>query len=218
VLCTKVSGVVFSWVTSLSFCRRNVPDSEPGCFCRNHFLLIYSLCRHLFLWVRSFRATQFLAHEHSLVPRLIGTIIKRRSFISLYNMVVWSHLALNIAAGAYFIYTLFHQVGEDDLNNCFFSYFYDGTSQDECEEAFQIYRVVIICVYIFFCLLELCASSSLPPPNPFPQVATGSVNPFTNRCLSRRRQLRRTAWGRGGAGLSATRSDGCDYTCDGYDV
>ena len=198
-LCTKVSGVVFSWVTSLSFCRRNVPDSEPGCFCCNHFLLIYRLCRHLFLWVRSFRATQFLAHEHSLVPRLIGTIIKRRSFISLYNMVVWSHLALNIAAGAYFIYTLFHQVGEDDLNNCFFSYFYDGTSQNECEEEFQIYRVVIICVYIFFCLLELCASSSLPPPQPFPtgcdricspiyeQVFVSS-SPVTSHSLGKRRR------------------------------
>ncbi|KAF8483437.1 hypothetical protein DFH94DRAFT_310844 [Russula ochroleuca] len=87
---------------------------------------------------------------------LIGTIIKRRSFISLYNMVVWSHLALNIAAGAYFIHTLFHQVGEDDLSNCFYSYFDDNTSLDECEEEFQIYRVVIICVYIAFCLLELC--------------------------------------------------------------
>jgi hypothetical protein len=79
-------------------------------------------------------------------------------------MVVWSHLALNIAAGAYFIHTLFHQVGEDDLSNCFYSYFDDNTSLDECEEEFQIYRVVIICVYIAFCLLELCASSSLLPP------------------------------------------------------
>jgi hypothetical protein len=131
---------------------------------------------------------------------LIGTIIKRRSFISLYNTVVWSHLAFNIAAGAYFIYTLFHQIGEDDLNNCFFSYFYDNTSQDECEEEFQTYRVVIICVYIFFCLLELCASSSLPPPpQPFltacgriclpiyEQVFVSSL-PVTSHSLGKRRR------------------------------
>jgi hypothetical protein len=73
-------------------------------------------------------------------------------------------LALNIVAGAYFIYTLFHKIGEDDLNNCIF-FSDDQTSQDECEKEFDVYRVVIICIYTVFCLLELGASSpSLHPP------------------------------------------------------
>lgn len=112
----------------------------------------------------------FAQHEHSLVPRLIGTITKRRSLISIYSTVVWSHLAFNIAAGAYFIYTLFHQVGEDTLNNCIYSYSDDLISLYDCEEEFVVYRHVIICLYVVFCLLELCASSFLSlhlPPNSF---------------------------------------------------
>jgi hypothetical protein len=36
--------------------RGNIPDSEPGCFRRDRFLLIYRLCRHFSPWVRSFCA------------------------------------------------------------------------------------------------------------------------------------------------------------------
>ena len=117
---------------------------------------------------------KFAQHEHSLVLRLIGTITKRRSFISLYSTVVWSHLAFNIAAGAYFIYTLYHQVGDDTLSNCIYSYGDDLISLYECGEEFEVYRHVIICLYVVFCLLELCASSYLSlhlPPNPL-RVAT----------------------------------------------
>jgi hypothetical protein len=117
-----------------------------------------------------FALPNFAQHEHSPVPRLIGTILQRHSYISLYNTIIWSHLAFNIAAGAYFIYTLFHQVGKDDLNNCFYYCSEDIIAQLECLQEFEIYRNVIICLYIVFCLLELCASSSLSlhlHPHPF---------------------------------------------------
>lgn len=126
-----------------------------------------------------FLPPNFAQHEHSLVPRLIGTIMQRRSYISLYHTVIWSHLAFNIVAGAYFIYTLFHKVGEEDLSNCLFYCSDDIIAQLDCIQEFQVYRNVIICLYIIFCLLELCASSSLYlstfiPPS-FPRFATRSV-------------------------------------------
>lgn len=87
---------------------------------------------------------------------LIGTITRRRSFVSMYSTAVWSHLALNITAGAYFIYTLFHKVSDDDLNNCIASYLGDLISQYTCAKEFEIYRRVIITIYVVICVFELC--------------------------------------------------------------
>jgi len=87
---------------------------------------------------------------------LIGTVTKNRTFISLYSTTVWSHLALNVTAGAYFIYTLFHKVGDDDLSNCIASYVGDLIGQFTCAKEFEIYRHVIISIYVVFCLFELC--------------------------------------------------------------
>jgi hypothetical protein len=153
---------------------------------------------------------------------VIGTVTRNRSFVSLYSMVVWSHLALNIISGAYFIYTLFHKVSEDDLNNCIASYEGDLISQFTCAKEFEIYRHVIITIYLVIVLFELCASSSLSASPPLPQSFTTACDRICllimNRCLSRRRQLYYAASGRGGAGLSATRSDGCCTTFDGDDI
>ncbi|KAI9457608.1 hypothetical protein BJY52DRAFT_1098811, partial [Lactarius psammicola] len=85
---------------------------------------------------------------------LIGAITKRQSFVSLYSTVVWYHLGFSIATGAYFIYTLFHKVGNDNVNNCV-----NGdtsqSKQDECKRAFEVGRGVTIGLYIFFWLIEL---------------------------------------------------------------
>jgi len=86
---------------------------------------------------------------------LIGTVIRHRTFVSLYSRTVWSHLAFNVTAGAYFIYTLFHKVGDDDLDNCIASYTGDLISQYTCAKEFEIYRGVIISIYIVLCLFEL---------------------------------------------------------------
>ena len=107
------------------------------------------------------------------VPRLIGTAIRHRPFVSLYSTALGSHLALNITAGAYFIYTLFHKVGYDDLSNCIESYVGDLISQYTCAKEFEIYRGVIITIYVVICVFELCAFSSLSlslrlSPNPSP--------------------------------------------------
>jgi hypothetical protein len=88
---------------------------------------------------------------------------------------VWSHLALNITSGAYFIYTLFHKVGDDDLDNCIESYVGDLIGQYTCGKEFEIYRGVIISIYVVLCLFELCAFSSLSlslhlPPQSFTMV------------------------------------------------
>jgi len=84
----------------------------------------------------------------------IGTINKRQSYVSLYNTLVWYHLGFSIGTGAYFIYTLFHKVGEEDVNNCI-SGSTSPSKQDDCQRQFHVARAITIGLYIFFWLIEL---------------------------------------------------------------
>ncbi|KAI0300116.1 hypothetical protein B0F90DRAFT_1668430 [Multifurca ochricompacta] len=85
---------------------------------------------------------------------LIGTIGRRRGFVSLYNTMVWWHLGFSIASGAYFIYTLFHKVGDHDVNDCINGS--DSPSkQEDCRKAFKVGRNITIGLYIFIWLIEL---------------------------------------------------------------
>jgi hypothetical protein len=108
---------------------------------------------------------------HTMI-RLIGTIIKRRAFVSMYSSIVSLHLGSSVATGAYFIYTLFHKVGEDDVNNCITdNTLFSTEGVEDCKRAFKYLRGMIIGIFIIFWLFELCASLflSLPPsfPSPF---------------------------------------------------
>ncbi|KAI0056130.1 hypothetical protein BV25DRAFT_1646828 [Artomyces pyxidatus] len=85
---------------------------------------------------------------------LIGVFAKNRGYVSLYSTLVWCHLGVNIATGVYFIYTLFHQVGDNDVNNCVGSST-DKIKQDACKAAFDVGRGITIGLYVFFWLIEL---------------------------------------------------------------
>jgi len=75
------------------------------------------------------------------------------------------HLAFSIATGAFFIYTLFHKVGENDLNDCIVNNISDPTKAKDCKKTFEFARGIVVGIFIAFWLFELCASLflSLPP-------------------------------------------------------
>ena len=75
------------------------------------------------------------------------------------------HLGFSIAIGAYFIYTLFHKVGEHGVNDCIIDNIKDPDAAKECKEGFKFARGIIVCIFILFWLFELCAFLflSLPP-------------------------------------------------------
>lgn len=87
--------------------------------------------------------------------------------------------------GAYFIYTLYHKVGEQDVNNCIAENDSDITKVEDCKAAFDFVRGITIGIYIVFWLFELCASLFLSLP--------AFIYSRTYRGLPRRRRLRRTA-------------------------
>jgi len=85
---------------------------------------------------------------------LAGVIIKKKGFVSMYSTLVWLHLGFSIGTGAYFIYTLFHKVGDEDVSNCVGSSSSDF-EKDVCKKAFEVGRGIIIGLYIFVWLIEL---------------------------------------------------------------
>jgi len=69
-----------------------------------------------------------------------------------------THVGFSLGIGAYFIYTLFHKVGEDDVNNCIAKHSNDSNKEEECRKDFHYFRNLMIGFFIVFWLLELCAS------------------------------------------------------------
>jgi hypothetical protein len=68
------------------------------------------------------------------------------------------HLGFSLASSAFFIYTLFHKVGEHDVNDCIAHHSKDSNKVEECRKEFHYYRGAMIVLIIIFWLLELCAS------------------------------------------------------------
>lgn len=87
---------------------------------------------------------------------LIGCLSKKKGFVALYSTLLWFHLGASIGSGAYFIYTLFHQEGDKDINSCI-SGSTDKLKQEVCKKSFDVLRGVLIGVFVVIWLIELCA-------------------------------------------------------------
>lgn len=90
-----------------------------------------------------------------LTSSLIGTFNKKRSLISLYSTILFSHLGFSIITGAFFLYTLFHQTGTTDVDRCV-NGSTESSKKEACETGFQVIRGIIVGLFVFIWLLELC--------------------------------------------------------------
>ena len=68
------------------------------------------------------------------------------------------HLGFSIVSGVYFIYTLFHKVGEHEVDNCIARHSKDSNKEEECRKEVHYLRGAAIALYIVFWLFQLCAS------------------------------------------------------------
>jgi hypothetical protein len=93
---------------------------------------------------------------------LVGTFIKRRSFVSLYSSLVAFHLGFHIVTGAFTLYSLYHKDGERDVQNCI-----NGATnpingeagekltKEVCEKGFVVLRTIAVVIYVIVVLVEL---------------------------------------------------------------
>jgi hypothetical protein len=66
----------------------------------------------------------------------------------------WS--GFNIATGAFFLYALFHQTGDNDIQSCINSST-DDLKKQACQKGFEVIRGVIVGTFVVIWLIELCA-------------------------------------------------------------
>jgi hypothetical protein len=65
----------------------------------------------------------------------------------------------SIASGAFFLYTLFHQTGDNDIQSCI-NGSTDDLKKEACKKGFEVIRGVIVGVFVLVWLIELCAYSN----------------------------------------------------------
>jgi hypothetical protein len=138
------------------------------------------------------------------VLRLIGAIIKHRGLISIYSQSAFWHIGFSIVTGVFFIYTLFHKVGDQDVSNCV-NGSTDPNAQGDCKRAFDVVRGLVIAINIIFWILEFCAYSS-PLFLSLHYLRPKFFYSWMNRGLLDRCRVRFTATGGGRAVVSTTTS------------
>lgn len=67
-----------------------------------------------------------------------------------------AHLGFSIVTGIFYLYTLFHQTGNTDIQKCIDESTDDATAE-ACKKGFGIIRAVIVVIFILIWLIELCA-------------------------------------------------------------
>jgi len=85
---------------------------------------------------------------------LIGTFSKSRSLIALYSTILFSHLGFSIATGAFYLYTLFHQEENTDVQKCI-NGSTDNIKIEACKKGYEVIRGVIVGLFILIWLIEL---------------------------------------------------------------
>ncbi|KII85614.1 hypothetical protein PLICRDRAFT_31775 [Plicaturopsis crispa FD-325 SS-3] len=85
---------------------------------------------------------------------LVGTIIKGQRLVSAYSVMLWVHFGFSVGTGAFFLYSLFHETGQEDIAKCINGS--DSTIQkDVCKGSFAVLRGVIVGVLVLIWLIEL---------------------------------------------------------------
>ncbi|KAF8626452.1 hypothetical protein AX15_004868 [Amanita polypyramis BW_CC] len=84
---------------------------------------------------------------------LIGAVIKQRSLISTFGMMLLVYLCISIGTGIYAMYSMFRNNGQAIVQACL-----DGSSSlsgDDCKATARIFEALVIVIYIIVWLLQL---------------------------------------------------------------
>ncbi|PFH51653.1 hypothetical protein AMATHDRAFT_142119 [Amanita thiersii Skay4041] len=84
----------------------------------------------------------------------IGAIIKQRSLVSTFGMMLLVHLLVNVGIGIYAIYSMFRNNSKEIISACL-----DGQTDKEslevCKSSAKVVQGIIITIYILVWLLQL---------------------------------------------------------------
>ncbi|KAI0674190.1 hypothetical protein C8Q78DRAFT_967188 [Trametes maxima] len=91
---------------------------------------------------------------------LIGSIWKRLSLVSLYAGAITFATVLDIAAGIFVIFQLFHGAGASDISKCEQDAANRGQVNTDfthfaCNTGFKTGRVIVVVIYVLFWLFQI---------------------------------------------------------------
>jgi len=84
---------------------------------------------------------------------LIGAIIKHRSLVSSFSMILLAFLLISIATGIYTIYSLYRDQGQALIQACLSAS--SDFSPENCQATTSLTQAIIVIVYIAIWLLQL---------------------------------------------------------------
>jgi len=92
----------------------------------------------------------------------VGAIIRNRTMISIFFMILVGHLIFSIISGAFALYNIFNVAGPDALQQCLATAASSAPGPDvstaaDCQQGFNIIRGVAVGVFILAWLLEIWA-------------------------------------------------------------
>lgn len=110
--------------------------------------------QHAALWILSITYTWMTLVS---VVGLVGSIGRFKSCITFYAYTVAVETLLIIAAGVYFLHTLFHQRGASDVKNCVGNTTGDIGDVKEwvCQKGFDVLRIVAVVIFVIVWIFQL---------------------------------------------------------------
>jgi hypothetical protein len=85
---------------------------------------------------------------------LIGAIIKHRSLVSSFSMILLAFLCISIGTGIYTIYSLYRDQGQALIQACLSGA--SDFSPESCRAAASLTQAIIVLIYIAIWLLQFC--------------------------------------------------------------
>ena len=90
-----------------------------------------------------------------VVRSLIGSIVRKLTFVTAYTIGLYIHFFINLIVAAYLFYVILHATHADTVNLCQHA-LKNAQSQGQCESLFSTIRGVYAALASFVLIVELC--------------------------------------------------------------
>jgi len=87
----------------------------------------------------------------------VGAIIRNRTMVSIFFMILVGHLVFSIFSGAFALYNIFNVTASDAIQKCISTPNADGqqVSEEDCNRSYTVFKIIAVTVFVLVWLLEI---------------------------------------------------------------
>jgi len=87
----------------------------------------------------------------------VGAIIRNRTMVSIFFMILVGHLVFSIFSGAFALYNIFNVTSNDAIQKCISTPNADGqpSTEEECNRGYTFFKAIAVTVFVLVWLLEI---------------------------------------------------------------